>query len=321
MRRDPSEDAVWAAARRLMSGFSVEVTPRETARLDAVARMLAPGAAVYVTHLATVGFDQVLDTARQVRARGLRPVVHLAVRAIPDMNALDRALGRLVDEGVSDLLLIAGSMAPSGEIGDTLQVLESIALRRRAFAGIGVAGHPEGNPGVDPGLVERALARKHEIVAEFGLPLHVVTQFGFSPEPILRWEQRMRDDGIDLPVHVGLPGLTTPAKLVRFGLSCGVGPSLAVLRKQSRGVLTLATQEYRPADTVAGIARAVAADPDSLISALHFFPFGAVLPTAAWATAIGEGRFALAEDGALVTDVDRGPAAREIRNRRSGSAG
>jgi methylenetetrahydrofolate reductase (NADPH) len=321
MRWVPSEDAVWAAARRLMSGFSVEVTPRETGKLDAVARVLAPGTPVYVTHLATVGFDRVLDTARQVRERGLRPVVHLAVRTIPDMAALDRTLGRLVDEGVADLLLIAGSMTPSGGIEDTLQVLESEALRRRVFTGIGVAGHPEGNPGVDPGIVDHALARKHRIATEFGLPLHVVTQFGFSPDPILAWERRMRDDGIDLPVHVGLPGLTTPAKLVRFGLSCGVGPSLAVLRKQSRGVLTLATQEYRPADTVAGIARAVAADPDSRISAVHFFPFGAVLPTAAWATAISEGRFVLAEDGALVTEADRGPTARAIRSRRSGSAG
>jgi methylenetetrahydrofolate reductase (NADPH) len=248
-------------------------------------------------------------------------VVHLAVRAIPDMDALDRTLGALVDEGVADLLLIAGSMRPSGGIENTLQVLESAALRRRAFTGIGVAGHPEGNPGVDPGTVDHALARKNEIAAELGLPLHVVTQFGFSPDPILRWERRMRDEGIDLPVHVGLPGLTTPAKLIRFGLSCGVGPSLAVLRKQSRGVLTLATQEYRPADTVAGLARAVAADPDSLISAVHFFPFGAVLPTAAWATAISEGRFAVAEDGGLVTDVDRGRPAREVRSRRSGSAG
>jgi methylenetetrahydrofolate reductase (NADPH) len=298
------DDAVVATARRLLGDFSVEVTPKEAGVLPDLARAVRPGTAVYLTYLTTVGFDRVLATARQVAEHGLRPVVHLAVRAIPDAAALDRTLGRLIDAGVRDVLLVAGSFRPAGEIENTLQVLESPALARRAFAGIGVAGHPEGNPGVDPGTVDDALARKDKIAAEFGLPIHVVTQFGFAAEPILRWEQRVREAGIRLPVHVGLPGLTSPARLVRFGLSCGIGPSLAVLRKQRGSVFTLATQVYRPADTVAGLVSAVAAEPDSLVESVHFFPFGAVLPTVAWASAIAEGRFVIENDGALVTEVD-----------------
>jgi methylenetetrahydrofolate reductase (NADH) len=301
----PVDDAaLHGAARRLLRDFSVEVTPKEAGVLPGLARAVRPGTAVYLTYLTTVGFDRVLATARQVAELGLRPVVHLAVRAIPDAAALDRTLGSLVDAGVTDLLLVAGSFRPAGEIENTLQVLESPALRRRAFTGLGVAGHPEGNPGVDPGTVDDALARKDKIAREYGLPIHVVTQFGFAAEPILAWEQRMREAGIGLPVHVGLPGLTSPARLVRFGLSCGIGPSLAVLRKQSGSVITLATQVYRPADTVAGLVRAVAAEPERLLASVHFFPFGAVLPTVAWARAISEGRFAVAGDGALITEAD-----------------
>jgi methylenetetrahydrofolate reductase (NADH) len=298
------DDAVRATARRLAGDFSVEVTPKEAGVLPDLARVMRPGASVYLTYLTTVGFDRVLTAARQVAEVGLRPVVHLAVRAIPDAAALDRTLGLLTDAGVTDLLLVAGSFRPTGDIDNTLQVLESPALARRAFTGIGVAGHPEGNPGVAPGTVDDALARKDKIARDHGLPIHVVTQFGFAAEPVLRWERRVRDAGIRLPVHVGLPGLTSPARLVRFGLSCGIGPSLAVLRKQRGSVLTLATQVYRPADTVAGLARAIAAEPDSLVAGLHFFPFGAVLPTVAWATAISEGRFAVGGDGALVTEAD-----------------
>lgn len=277
------------AVRRLLADVSIEVTPRETGALDEAAAVLPPGTRVYVTDLAGVDLQRSIDAAGRIREHGLRPVVHLAVRAIPDLAALDRTFGRLVDAGVEDLLLIAGSRAPAGGIENTLQVLESEALARRAFASIGVAGHPEGNPGVDEGAVDHALARKDKIAREEGLPLHVVTQFGFAADPVLGWERRMRDAGIGLPVRVGLPGLTSPARLLRFGLSCGVGPSLAVLRKQTGSVLKLATATYRPTETLLGLARAVAADPGSLISAVHFFPFGAVVPTARWAAAVRDG--------------------------------
>lgn len=271
------------AVRALLAEVSIEVTPRETPVLDEAAEVLPAGTRVYVTDLAGVDPQRSVDAAARIREHGLRPVVHLAVRGIPDLAALDRALGALADAGVGDLLLIAGSRAPVGAIENTLQVLESEALARRPFATIGVAGHPEGNPGVDGSHVDHALARKDKLAREDGLPLEVVTQFTFAADPVLGWERRMRDAGIGLPVRVGLPGLTSPARLVKFGLSCGVGPSLAVLRKQTGSVLKLATATYRPTETLRGIARAVAADPESLIRSVHLFPFGAVVPTARWA--------------------------------------
>jgi methylenetetrahydrofolate reductase (NADPH) len=93
-------------------------------------------------------------------------------------------------------------------------------------------------------------------------------------------------------VHVGLPGLTSPTRLLRFGLRCGVGASLKVLRQQAGGVLKLATTPvHHPDATLVGIAAAVAADPASLLRGIHFFPFGALAPTAAWANDIRDGRF------------------------------
>lgn len=279
-----------ATVRRLMDDFSIEVTPREADTVPEAARLLRPRAAVYVTYLPQVPFDRVVSTADRIREAGLRPVVHIAVRAIPDLRAMDSVLGALADVGVRDILLIAGSMtSPAGSIENTIQVLESDCLHRRQFDSIGVAGHPEGNPVSDPAATDDAIVRKNKIAAETGLPLHIVTQFCFAPQPIVRWERRLRDEGNTLPVHVGLPGLTTPAKLIRFGLSCGVGASLTMLRKQSGSVLRLATQTYRPTDTVAGVATAVARDTESLIAGFHFFPFGAVGPTTEWATAVRDG--------------------------------
>ena len=97
-------------------------------------------------------------------------------------------------------------------------------------------------------------------------------------------------------MHVGLPGLTSPTRLLRFGLRCGVGASLKVLRQQTGGVLKLATSPvHHPDATVVGLAAAATADPDSLLRSVHFFPFGALTATAAWATDIRDGRFALAD--------------------------
>ena len=128
------------------------------------------------------------------------------------------------------------------------------------------------------------MAAKNRIARDRGLDMHLVTQFTFAAEPIVAWERRLRAMGNTLPIHVGLPGVTSPAKLIKFGLSCGVGPSLKVLRKQAGGVLKLATTAaYKPEDTLLDLAAAIAADPRSLLSSAHFFPFGALAATAEWA--------------------------------------
>jgi len=49
-------------------------------------------------------------------------------------------------------------------------------------------------------------------------------------------------------------------------------------------VLKLATTAaYKPEDTLLDLADAIAADPRSLLSSAHFFPFGALAATAEWA--------------------------------------
>jgi methylenetetrahydrofolate reductase (NADPH) len=185
---------------------------------------------------------------------------------------------------VDEVLLIAGGMAPVGEFHETVQILESGCLEEAGIRRVGVAGHPEGHPDVADDLLTWALAAKNRIARERGLDMYLVTQFTFAAEPVVAWERRLRAMGNTLPIHVGLPGVTSPAKLIKFGLSCGVGPSLSVLRKQTGGVLKLATTTaYKPEDTLLDLAAAIAADPRSLLSTAHFFPFGALSATAEWA--------------------------------------
>ncbi len=286
---------VAAGVRGLMTPFSVEITPREAGTLPPLPDLLAPGTAVYLTFLPNTPWEQTVAVARAVADAGMRPVPHLAARAVPDRAALRRMLADLSAAGVADLLVVGGSLAaPVGEFHETAQILDTGLLEEAGIVRVGIVGHPEGHPDVADDELSRALAAKTRIAAARGLALHLVTQFCFDPEPIVAWERRIRAAGVAVPVHVGLPGLTSPARLLRFGLRCGVGASLKALRHQAGGVLRLAASPvHHPDETLVGLAAAVAADPASLLRAVHFFPFGALVPTAAWAADIRDGRFEL----------------------------
>jgi methylenetetrahydrofolate reductase (NADPH) len=282
----------------LTSEFSVEVTPRELRHGAAALDVLPPRTRVYITFLANTPFAETVSAAGAVIERGLCPVPHLAARAVANHAELDTMIGQLSDVGVSEILVIGGSLsAPAGEFTESMQILRAPSLHIRGIQRIGVAGHPEGNKDITEHELARALAEKNEIAAERGLEMYLLTQFCFAAEPIIAWEHRIRAAGNTLPVYIGLPGLSTPVKLLKYGLSCGIGPSLKVLRKQAGGVLKLATKPvYYPDQTLLGLARAVRDDAESLIHGVHFFPFGALTATAAWASGINAGKFHIGDD-------------------------
>jgi methylenetetrahydrofolate reductase (NADPH) len=280
--------------RSLTSHFTVEVTPREVRKNPGLlAELLPAGTRVYTTFLAATPFSETAAAAKALLDQGMRPVPHLAARNIADEAELDRMVGELAAIGVEELLVIGGSISkPAGTLTDSMQVLRSGVLARHGIRRVGVAGHPEGNKDIGDRGLAAALAAKNLVAAELEFDMYLITQFCFAAEPIIAWERRIREAGNRLPVHVGLAGLSSPVSLLKFGLACGVGPSLKVLRKQSGGVLKLATSAvYCPDQPLLGIARSIQADAGSLIRHVHFFPFGALRPTAEWARKVSEGSY------------------------------
>ncbi len=298
---DAEEDLLISGLAELTSGFSVEVTPREAPKVPHLGEVLAPGTRVYITFLANTPFEETLSLAARALREGMLPVPHLAVRAIRDRAALTGMVAALAEIGVTEVLVVAGSVSkPAGEYDETMQVLRSGVLPEHGITRIGVAGHPEGTPDIVAADLAAALAAKNALAAEQGIDMYLITQFCFAPEPIITWEREIRAAGNRLPIIIGLPGLTSPAKLLKFGLSCGIGPSLKVLRKQSGGVLKLATSSvYHPDQTMLGLVRSRAADPASLIRGVHFFPFGSLLRTAEWAHQVSAGQFVVERNDTL----------------------
>lgn len=289
-------DAVAERLQALAAAASVEVTPRQAGGVRELAGLLPSGTTVYITKLPTATLEATERAAVEIREAGHIPVPHLSVRGLASLEQLDAHLKALATQaGVDDVLVIGGSVkAPEGPLTNTMQVLRSGLLERHGIRRVGVAGHPEGSPDIPPQAVQAALAEKNEFAAGSNLELRVVTQFALASDPYVRWERAARAAGNRLPVIAGLPGVTSPPRLLRYALACGIGPSIEVLRKQSGGLLRLATTRvWRPDAVVEGIAAAREADPDSLFRGIHMFPFGGLRETAAWLADTQAGETAL----------------------------
>jgi methylenetetrahydrofolate reductase (NADPH) len=73
--------------------------------------------------------------------------------------------------------------------------------------------------------------------------------------------------------------VTSLPKLIKFGVKCGIGPSLAALRR-STGSLLRVLADKDSADVIAGIEESYPVPKAPLT--LHFFPFGGWKKTLDW---------------------------------------
>lgn len=287
--RTPSEDTstLERQIQRLCQGWSLEVTPKTAVHLEKTEAPPPTGSQVYITHLPGQPYTDVIATAAWLRSHGYDPIPHLVARAVPDRQTLTEWLDRLSCEaGVDAVLLIAGSLATQlGPYADTLALLDDVSLAEHGIRRLAIAGHPEGHPHADERALDQALVAKLAYAEREGLEAWLVTQFLFDAEPLLEWWQRLRHQGIEVPVRVGLPGPASLATLWKYALSCGIGPSVAALQHQGSRMFKLA-RPRPPVDQV--LALASHADP---LLALHFYPFGGIDKTLAWCQALERGRF------------------------------
>jgi methylenetetrahydrofolate reductase (NADPH) len=295
-RTEFASDAVTAIA-GFMRGVSLEAT-RPAADDVAALKTAAPaGTHVYLSAVLTRPQDDVVAQAACVRAAGLEPVPHLAVRNFASAATLRNFLDRLTGEaGVRRLLVIAGDRAePAGPFHGALEAIDSGLITRGGILEIGISGYPDGHPRIADHELDRLLAAKLEAAQQTGVTVHIATQFCLDAGPILAWLARLRDLGIDVPVRVGLAGPTNLATLLRYARCCGVRASAQGLARNAglmKGLLGAASPDR--------IVRALAdANADGRLGDVtpHFFSFGGIGATARWAAAVAAGRIALDREG------------------------
>ena len=292
-----AEPRPWAledALRELADGASIELLAREIATGGGLAE-LRPGTDVYVPFPPRAAWQETVEACRALLDAGLRPVPHLAARAVPGKADLRAWLGELAALGVDALMLVAGDREhPAGPYRDTLDVLESALPAEHGFRRLGVTAYPEGHPRIGSAQLERALAQKTEYAAAMGAGagggmrdgMWIVTQFAFSPAPVLAWLDRLADMPRALPVRIGLAGPAPLRKLLAFAVRCGVGASLR-MAGQRPGVARL-LGNWSPDGFVRECAAYRLGTPSTPFCGIHLFAFGGGAATTRWLSRLNE---------------------------------
>ena len=295
----------------LLEDYSVEVTPAGAARIPDFTAILPAGTTVNVTFLPGSDIAETVAVCARLTAEGFNPVPHLAARSLESRDRLEGVLDELAARAsVSEVLVIGGGVdRPVGPFDCSMQVLASGLLETYGIRRVGVAGHPEGSPDIRAPELARALAEKNAWACDTGMEVYIETQFCFDADAVAAWERRIRAAGNRLPIRVGIAGPATLRTLVRFAQISGIGPSMRFLTRQARSAARLLSVQA-PDRFVTTLADLVAEDPGSLVSGLHFYPFGGLAKTAAWANAAGAGSLRpLADGGFSVIEPATLPAA------------
>ena len=273
-----------------LRGFSIEVMPRTAAKVESFRDILPAGTRVYVAHIEGTPIEDMVATARRLAREGFPVMPHFPARGIRDKAELADWIARYrAEAGVEQALLLAGGYArPTGAFEHSMALIETGLFD--GFRRLHVAGHPEGNRDIDPDGSDRcvldALRWKQAFADRSDAEMAIATQFCFEAEPVIAWAERLRAEGIRLPIHIGVAGPAKLQTMIKFAMACGVGPSLRVLQRRAADVTKLVLP-VAPTEFLSDLAAHNAANPESNIQQVHFFPLGGIAQTAGYCDEFG----------------------------------
>ena len=269
------------------SGYSIEVIPRSAAKIESFTDLLPKNTRVYLAHLETEDISAMIATAKRLNREGFTVMPHIPARLIQNQATLNDWISMYQNEaGVDEALLLAGgSKKPVGDFGSSIQLIESGLFDKAGFKRLHVAGHPEGSKDIDPSggtkNVTEALSWKQEFSKRTDASMAIATQFCFDADVVKKWADSIKENGIDIPIHIGIAGPAKLQTLLKFSVECGIGASMKVLTKRAKDLTTLLLP-YKPTQILNELAEYKSKDPESNIEQVHFFPIGGIKQTVDW---------------------------------------
>jgi methylenetetrahydrofolate reductase (NADPH) len=239
------------------------------------AEALPPGAGATVTASPTHGIESTIEVCEGLIALGHPATPHLAAHMIRDRAHLAELLARCGSAGIRDAFVVGGDAKDRGEIHDGLALLRLMEELGHPFEGVGVAGYPEGHPSIPDDVLLSSLKEKQAHAT------YLTTQMSFDAEAIATWIVRIRDAGVTLPIHLGLPGVVHIRRLLLVAARIGVGGSVRYLRKNRQLVRLLFGRSFTPERLLRSLGPTLA-DSEADIRAVHLFTFNQVEETVAW---------------------------------------
>ena len=264
-----------------LKGFSLEVTPRAAAKIENFSELIPKGTLIYIAHIEGTPIEEMVETAKKINDQGYSPMPHFPARIIKNEKVLQDWISQYKNEAnVENALLIAGgSNKPYGDFDSSVQLIESELFDVAGFKNLHIAGHPEGNKDIDNDgttrNIDKALSWKNEFSKRTDATMAITTQFCFDSETVINWANDIKNNGIDLPIHIGIAGPAKLQTLLKYSLECGVGASIKILQKRAMD-LTKLLLPYKPTKILSELAEYKFDNPDFNVEKVHFFPLGGI---------------------------------------------
>ena len=273
-----------ATLEALLGNYSVEVTAKDRKGMEAAREVAPKGCEVFVANLPNDNMDRLVEACTFVAKSGLTPVPHMVARNTASREELDETLARLVGEAGIDRALILGGDRddPVGPFDASIQLIQTGLFEKHGLKKVAIGIHPETHPRVPDAIMHAAQPVKVREAEARGLEVYLVSQFGFEAQPYIDMARRLRGEGLSNPIRVGVAGPTSTTKLIKFALMCGVGASLRALREKESLAGNMLSGET-PENLLRQLAAAQAADPTLGFDSVHFFTFGALDKSVAFA--------------------------------------
>lgn len=260
----------------LVRNVSYEVMPfRNTEK--AVLADVPKDVPLTVTVTVARGIDTTLDLAERLTGHGYTVTPHLPARQFTDDAHVRSVLERLRAANVRSAFVIGGDApTPAGRFQDAYSLLQAMEDIGHPFDEIGIGGYPEGHGIIPQPAIDLALKQKAPLATR------IITQMCFDAATTTSWAARIAASGVELPIHVGMPGPVNRQKLIRISAGLGLGQSARFLQKQ-QGMLWrfLLPGGYRPTRLVRQLGTALA-KADTNVRGLHIFTFNEFGRTEEW---------------------------------------
>ena len=232
---------------------------------------------VTVTASPTKGLAPTLDLAERLVGHGYEVVPHLSARLVVDDGDLRWILGRFERTGITEVFVVAGDASqPAGQFEGAVDLLRAMARHEHGLHEIGITGYPESHPLIDDETTIQSMFDK----AEFAT--HIVSQICFDARVTVQWIDNVWTRGTRLPIHIGIPGPVSTARLLRMSSTIGLGDSARFLRKHGSIVgRLLLPGAYSPDRLIRRLEPALV-DPDAKVAGFHVFTFNELETTERW---------------------------------------
>jgi len=252
-----------------------EVLPTEDAE-ELVLADVPKEVKITITASPRRGMGATIDLAERLTRDGYTVVPHISARLVRDSSHLREILAAVEAIGVRDIFVVAGDAdEPAGDFPDSVSLLGAIGGDHHLDE-IGITGYPQSHSFIDDDLTIQAMWDKRRIAT------YIVSNLCFDTRVVKKWVARVRRRKVDMPIFIGMAGVSDPVKLLRVSARIGITDSARFVRGHSNWLLRmLQPGGYDPGRFASALVPELAA-LDRGVAGLHVFTFNEIGPTERW---------------------------------------